>query len=182
MQFVRQGEHRYLECRCDCGKVRTLFLPNVMRGVSTGCGCIKIGRRTHGRTESTEYEIWAGIKKRCLNPKAASYPNYGGRGVTVCDEWRDSFEAFLRDMGPRPSRNHTIERVNNDDGYSKANCVWATSIAQANNKRTTRWLTWNGHTRTMADWAREVGLPRHVIHGRIGLGWSVERALTTPVR
>jgi len=136
---------------------------------------------THGKTESPEYRVWGSMIKRCCNPKANRYDRYGGRGISVCERWQ-SFEAFFEDMGPRPSPKHSIERRNNDGNYEKANCYWATWKEQARNKRTSRMLEFNGKTMCLAAWAEETGIASKVLCLRLRIGWSIERALTTPVQ
>ena len=122
------------------------------------------------------------MNRRCGNPKDAAYRHYGGRGITVCDRWRDSFDAFIADMGKRPSRTHSIDRIDNDRGYSPENCRWATRAQQARNKRSSRYLTVGDRTMVAVDWSRETGLSISTITGRLKRGWSPERAISTPVR
>jgi hypothetical protein len=126
------------------------------------------------------YRVWIEMRARCSNPNHASWRNYGGRGIRVSDEWGESFETFLRDMGPRP-KGYQIERVDNNRGYSKENCVWATVRQQRNNQRNNRILEVNGVRRTFAEWARLSGLPWTTIRSRIErYGWDVESAVTLP--
>lgn len=121
------------------------------------------------------------MKTRCSRSTDPGYKNYGGRGITVCDRWLESFENFLADMGEPPTPKHSLERVDNDSGYSKENCKWATRAEQLRNKRTNRWISYRGRTMCLEDWAREVGITNHGLAGRIDKsGWSIERALTTP--
>lgn len=123
---------------------------------------------------------WNGMKSRCLNPNNAQYHNYGGRGITVCERWRQSFEAFCEDMGPRPPGT-SIDRINNDLGYSPENCRWATPAVQRRNQRTSHYLEFDGKRMVLQDWADYIGISRATLDHRINLlGWSVERALTTP--
>lgn len=128
-------------------------------------------RATHGMWKSREYQIWRQMRDRCNNPNSRRYKNYGGRGITVCKRW-DSFERFYEDMGPAPSLLHTIERINNDGKYTPANCRWATPQEQANNRRTNKLITYRGKTQTIAQWARELGLPYHWIKYRLSIGWK----------
>lgn len=125
-----------------------------------------------------EYKAWCHLKERCLNPSHPSYHNYGGRGIGVCDEWRDSFEAFYRDMGPRPSDEHTLDRIDNDKGYCKENCRWATWKEQADNRRTSRHHEIDGKSLAQTDWARANGIPQCTISLRLKRGWGAERALS----
>jgi len=143
------------------------------------------GSTKHGLTKTTEHNIWIGMRQRCRNPKNTSYPRYGGRGVIVCERW-DSFEAFLEDMGQRPSKNHSIDRINNDGPYEPGNCRWATRSEQMLNRRhADLWridqVELNGERRTVASWCRELGLSPPMVRMRISVyGWSKIKALTTP--
>ncbi|BAW18975.1 hypothetical protein [Ralstonia phage RP12] len=129
---------------------------------------------------STEYCIWSGIKKRCYNKNSRKYKDYGGRGITMCDEWRESFEAFYADMGPRPSLGHSIDRKNNDEGYSKENCRWATAEEQQNNKRSNLLHELDGILKTLTQWCRELEMNYHTIYQRIYVqGMSFEEAIVT---
>jgi hypothetical protein len=135
-----------------------------------------------------EYMAWKGMRARCYNRKSKDYADWGGRGITVCDHWRNSFEAFYRDMGPRPSAEHSLDRVDNDGPYSPDNCRWATSTEQNKNRRERkprsidRLLTYDGRTQTIAQWARECSLPYEAFRRRIDKGWPIEKAMTTPIR
>jgi hypothetical protein len=123
------------------------------------------------------------MKQRCTDENCKYYYRYGGRGIKVCQEWMDSFQAFFDHVGPRPSKRHTIERVDNDKGYEPGNVIWALRHAQDRNQRTNIRLTFQGRTMILKDWAREFGLPNTTLWNRIfTLGWNVERALMTPKR
>lgn len=131
---------------------------------------------------SGEYISWRGMVARCRNKTTPNYHRYGGRGITVCDRWATSFTAFLEDMGLRPSKAHSIERIDNDRGYELGNCRWATSSEQANNRRSNRIISFEGETHTLAQWARIKGLKIVTLHMRLSYGWSVERALNQPLK
>jgi hypothetical protein len=137
---------------------------------------------THGMTGSPEHKIWMGIKCRCKCPSATGYSRYGGREIAVCDSWRNSFEAFYRDMGPRPTPKHTVERIDNDKGYSKDNCCWATRTEQMRNMSRNHLITFNGRTQCLQEWADELGMNKATLRKRLRRGWPIERAFTKAVQ
>ncbi len=118
---------------------------------------------------------------RCENPRCEAYPRYGGRGIEVCKRWQ-TFENFLADMGPRPSADHSIDRIENDGNYEPGNCRWATDAEQNQNTRSNRLLTYAGRTQPLSVWAREFGIRRETVRERLKAGWDVERALTVAPR
>lgn len=126
------------------------------------------------------YTIWRNLKARCYYPRNDDYDRYGGRGIAVCDRWRDSFEAFLSDMGERPTPGHSIERIDNDGPYSPDNCRWATRTEQASNRHTSQTITHDGETLTVQEWSRRTGIKAPALYWRLHAGWSAERTLTTP--
>jgi hypothetical protein len=127
-----------------------------------------------------EYRIWADMLDRCRNPGKQAYPLYGGRGITVDPSWND-YATFFRDVGPRPSPKHSLDRIDNERGYGPGNVRWATGIEQARNTRRNRLLSHEGRTLTMAEWAERTGVSYAVIRSRLARGWTVERTLETPV-
>jgi hypothetical protein len=160
---------------CDCGAEFEAQGNEVRRGGITACReCAgryrAIAKSTHGKTHSVEYAAWTAMKRRCNNASSYGFEHYGGRGGSVCKEWAESFETFLRDMGRRPSELHSLDRIDPNGNYSKENCRWATHRQQANNKRTNRWITIDGVSRTLADWSRESGLSESCIRGRARRG------------
>ena len=136
---------------------------------------------SHGMSRTPEYQAWKGMKHRCFNPNHKKYPNWGGRGITVCDRWLD-FENFLADMGSRPTTKHSLDRINNNGDYSLENCRWATKAVQVNNRRSNHLITIDDVTLTIAQWEKEMGFSASVIHRRLKLGWSEYKAVMTPVR
>lgn len=132
----------------------------------------------HGHARTPEYDIWIGVKKRCENPKYKSFADYGGRGVTICPEWRDSFVAFLADVGPRPSPKHSIGRIDNDGNYEPGNVRWETSTEQASNTRRSVRINVDGVERTVAEWARLNGINPYTIYDRLDAGWDGARAVS----
>jgi hypothetical protein len=137
---------------------------------------------THALSRIDEYRIWASMKNRCHNPRDQGYAGYGGRGIQVCPRWRDSFENFIADMGRRPSKKHSIDRIENAGDYEPSNCRWATWKEQNNNLRTNRLLTLRGTTKTIHQWADEKGVDAKTLDARLRDGWSVEATLTRPVQ
>ena len=133
----------------------------------------------HGKTGTRTYDTWRSIKERCCNPSSKDWANYGGRGISICDQWNLSFTNFLADMGERPE-GMSIDRIDNNAGYTKENCRWASQITQGNNRRTCVYIDFNGKSQSIADWSREVGIERKTLEYRIRTGWDAERALTTP--
>lgn len=140
----------------------------------------KHGAATGGVTK--EYQIWADMKRRCFNPNHPRYDLYGGRGITVCKEWKESFEAWHDYIGPRPTRKHSQDRIDNDGNYEPGNVRWATERQQQRNKRTSRLITFKGKTKTLAEWSIQIGCPVSSLHWRLSNGWSVERSLTKKFR
>ena len=136
--------------------------------------------KRHGMSKTPVYGSWENMIQRCTNPKSNNYQRWGGRGITVCDRWRD-FKNFYADMGDPPD-GCSIDRIDNDKGYCLENCRWATIKEQNRNLRTTRFLTLNGVTKPLTAWADELGINPKLIHTRKNRGWSDEKTLTTPVK
>lgn len=135
----------------------------------------------HGRSKTIEYSAWVSMKQRCYNPKNTFYYAYGGRGVSVCDRWKDSFEAFYEDIGPKPSKAHSLDRIDVNGDYEPINCRWATAIEQLSNQRRNILVQYQGEKLTVSEAGRRSGLPDKIVHNRIKSGWSAEDAVTKPV-
>ena len=172
-------------CVCDCGN-KVIVSGNTLRmGTSKSCGCIKVefvkSRFTkHGKHDTSEHRIWRDMFGRCQCVTHASYADYGGRGITVCERWRD-FANFLADMGERPSRRHSIDRINNSGNYEPSNCRWATPLEQSVNRRNNHIITYNGGSLTLSEWSKRLSIAETTLSKRLYSGWSDERALSTPV-
>ena len=134
----------------------------------------------HGMYGSPENQAWRDIKQRCENPNNPRYPRYGGRGIIMCDRWRNSFSKFIQNMGPRPGPNFSIERVDNNGHYTPKNCRWATREEQYRNRSTTNLITHNGITLSSAEWSRKLGCTKSTVADRLKCGWSIEDAVTLP--
>ena len=180
-ESTRHGKTRF-SCSCTCGRDTVVVGTDLTGGHTKSCGCWRVEAprlafRTHGRARSSEYRIWSHIKTRCLNPKSRYYHRYGGRGISMCPDWLGSFEAFFRDMGPRPSSRHSIDREDNNGSYTPGNCRWATQDVQGANRSTVRLIRHEGKADTMAGWARTTGISYLKLRRRIVDGWPIARAL-----
>lgn len=166
---------------CDCGNETVAVGFQVRRGTTTSCGCRqREARTTHGKHDTDAFKIYQYMKQRCTNPKHSAYARYGGRGITVCDRWLESFENFYADMGDRPSKQHTLDRIDNDGPYSPENCRWATWGVQYRNRRQTVSITYDGETKCRKDWCREYGVDETTFAHRLSRGWDVGTALKAP--
>ena len=164
--------------QCQCGEKRIYRSDTLKDGRSQGCqNCMK----THGLCSSSEYGIWSGMKKRCYDTNHKSYPHYGGRGIKVCDKWKNDFAAFYSDMGPRPSLGHSIDRIDGNGHYAPDNCRWATSTEQNLNYSQNRHVEYQGKNITVTELAEETGIERHVLYQRLDRGYSVNEAISKAV-
>ena len=183
-------------CRCDCGNIIVVPTAYLTSGNTKSCGCLQIDNTIkaslkHGFVVGGEieklYHIWLGMKQRCSNPKCKEYDNYGGRGITVCDEWKNDYAAFRQwaySNGYDKTKNKkecSIDRIDNNKGYSPDNCRWADSYTQANNKNNNVCITYNNMTHTISEWSQITGISREVIKGRLKMGWNIEDTLSRPV-
>lgn len=180
---------RFYLARCDCGTEKELRVDILLKGRYKSCGCkkLELNREAvtvhgHARTgqHSPEYRIWAGMIRRCTDPKTMKFEHYGGRGIAVCDRWRHDFIAFLSDMGERPSPTHSIDRIDSNGNYEPGNCRWSTKTEQMRNTRSNHTITFRGETKCLAEWSETTGLTSKTIRGRLARGWTVEDALTLP--
>ena len=165
-------------CQCACGKIALVKAASLSNGKSQSCGCLSIQRTKdrnfkHGYTGLPEFTIWLGIKRRCFNPKFSAYPRYGGSGVTLAPEWMD-FARFYKDLGPRPGRGYSIDRIDGARGYEPGNCRWATYAEQNRNTSRTVWVTYSGKRMALVDAAMEAGISRNTVSNRRRAGWPEE--------
>lgn len=174
-------------CQCDCGKTCVVLGSSLKSGRTSSCGCLRREKieeinkanQTHGKSQTRLYHIWQLMKQRCLNPQNKHYVDYGGRGITICDEWKGDFIAFYNwaiDSGYRDDL--SIDRADNCKGYNPENCRWVSEKVQANNKRNNRYLTLNGETHNLSEWSEITGIKIDTICKRLKAGWPVEKALT----
>ena len=182
----KQG-HTYWLCKCICGNKTIVRGNHLRKGLIRSCGCLESENRktmstTHGLTKTRLYNIWGHIIQRCTNPNSKNYKRYGGRGITICEKWRNDFVSFYKwAINNGYKDDLTIDRIDNNKGYFPDNCRWTDKITQANNTRSNRFLTFNNKTQTIAQWARELELNANRIGDRLNHGWSIEKALTTPI-
>lgn len=174
-------------CRCECGTEKAVNSYTVRNGISKSCGCLssEIATKestTHGLSKSSEYHIYRTMVSRCYNENNKTYKRYGGRGIKVCDRWLNSFENFIEDVGFRPGKGYSLERKDNEKGYSPENCVWADALTQGNNCRSNKIIIIDGQSKTMAQWARFYNIRYSAVAQRITkLKWDYLKAFTTPV-
>ena len=183
------------KCKCECGNFTIVTSTNLTCERIKSCGCIRkeqiIQRNTtHNERHTHLYEIWKSLKQRCYNPKNHGYHNYGGRGIVVCEEWRNNFQAFsqwaysngysLENHNKDEKSKLTIDRIDVNGNYEPSNCRWVTRKIQANNLRHTKFFTINGETHSLVEWCELLDLDYKNIYSRIYKGWSIEKALETP--
>lgn len=176
----RHYEHYFL-CKCKCGNEKICAISNLKNGHIRSCGCIKNKDKIiHNKTKTRIYHIWANIKARCLNPKNPAYFNYGGRGISLCDEWLDfqSFNQWAMNNGYQ--KNLTIDRINNDGNYEPSNCRWVNAMTQANNRRTNKIIEHNSKNYTVAEFSRYLNISYSCLRHRLDRKWSIEKIINTP--
>lgn len=180
----KSGRHRAMwECSCRCGNTKTVSSDNLIGGRTTSCGCarkelLSSKQRTHGDTNTRLYGIWCAMKARCLNKNANAYKDYGGRGIGICDDWKNSYVSFKKwacDNGY--SYGLSIDRIENSGNYCPNNCRWVTGVAQANNRRSNRKYTIDGTSHTLTEWARLYNINPKTLFTRIYSGADIQSAL-----
>lgn len=169
-------------CSCECGNTAIVLGSLLRKGESRSCGCLR--RETsvdihvkHGLTKSRLYNIWTLMKRRCLNPNAQHFRRYGGRGITICDEWLKDFMTFYNWAMANGYRDDlSIDRIDNNKSYCPENCRWATQSEQMSNYSKNRLFTIHGETKTLTEWCKQYNIKTHVVWKRIGRGWTTEEA------
>lgn len=179
----------YWKCLCDCGKTTHVTTSNLTCNRIKSCGCLKINKliersSIHSKRNTKLYEVWKTIKQRCLNKNNYSYHNYGGRGIKICDEWKNDFMSFYNwSMENGYKEGLTIDRINNNGNYEPSNCRWTTRLVQCNNTRSNRYITINNETKTLADWCRIYDISYNLVKQReTRYNWDIIKAITTPVK
>lgn len=179
------GKARWL-CRCDCGTETIVSRDNLIHGRHISCGCVRkqqVGRLNlrHGASKTRLYSIYTNMITRTENPRATAFHRYGGRGIKVCAEWRNSFEMFRAwALANGYADNLEIDRIDNDKGYSPENCRWVSHKANGRNRHSGKPICYKGESLLAVEWAERTGIPAKCIRRRLSDGWSVEKALTTP--
>ena len=184
--FPEGSKRQKLVCKCDCGNTVLIFPYQLDSSQSQiSCGCVKHRtpyNATHKLSKTKLYKVWETIRTKCRNPKSSNYRLYGGRGIDICDEWYNDFLAF-RDwaLSHGYQEGLTIDRINNNQGYSPDNCHWITNREQQLNKRNNVLISYQGKTQTLVEWCDELGLKYKTIQNRIVKGWDKVRAITEPI-
>lgn len=171
------------ECKCDCGNTCYVSSKNLIHNHQKSCGCLShIGNPKHNQSYTRVYRIYAKIKRRCFVQDDPAYDRYGGRGITMCDEWKNSFESFSNwAYANGYKQEYSIDRIDNNGNYCPENCRWTDPITQGNNKRNNKYYTYNGTTKTLSEWCREKNMSYKVVWYRLSHGWDFEKAITTLV-
>jgi len=172
---------------CECGKITEKRKTDVISGATRSCGCLLSEATTqrltkHGMCKTPEYRAWRAMINRCTNPKYEHFNCYGGRGITVCDAWMNSFEEFFSSVGPRPSTQHSLDRRETNGNYEPSNCRWATKQEQSNNMRKNVFIDYLGKRQTISEWSRELGIDASVLCARLKSGFSVNELLSKESR
>lgn len=188
-RISKTGQHKTMFlCKCDCGNEICVSSSNLKSGYVKSCGCYQQECRiknntSHGMSKTRLYKIWKGIKRRCINKNYAQFQYYGGRGITICDEWENNYLNFYNWAINNGYDDYlSIDRIDLNRNYEPNNCRWVDKFKQANNKRNNHYITYNGETHTIAEWGNLSFLTPKQIQKRLRLGWDVQKIFTTPIR
>ena len=191
--YITQSGKKYprILCKCDCGNEKIIDKRNLLKGFTQSCGCLRNERisaanKTHGDTDSRLYNVWSAMKRRCYNETVPEYKNYGGRGISMCDDWKDNYSSFKEwaystgydDKAPRGQC--TIDRIDVNGNYCPENCRWATVKEQMSNTRKNHQETYRGETHTIAEWGDILQIDPQKIRTRMQYGWSFQDAVEAP--
>lgn len=182
MSDEKQGKKYKWLCQCSCGNLTIKAGADMKKGNTKSCGCLAkelspTWAIKHGMSSTKEYAAWAAMIDRCNREGNEYFSKYGGRGVEVCEDWLNNFEAFMLDMGKAPTKTHSLERIDNDGNYEPSNCKWGTKQEQSQNRSNTVWIEYNGETKCLAEWARTIGVSSATFRHRV-LKFGIELAMT----
>lgn len=182
----KDGYFYFWLCKCECGNIIIIKKEYFFNNKTKSCGCYTKDnppKRTHGMSDTRIYEIWKNMKRRCYDKTNHRFLNYGGRGITICDEWRNDFVSFHKWAIDNGYTNElTIDRIKVDGNYEPSNCKWSTKLEQSYNTTRTHYLTYNGKTQCISQWAKELNLTCSAIQHRLQRNWTLDRIFTTPLR
>lgn len=185
INVLERGKYGYIwRCICDCGKETSVYYMSLVSGNARSCGCLRkewLNPNKHGLKQHPLYDIWSEMKGRCLNPKNKSFKNYGGRGITVCERWRNSFMDFYSDVIDKYQHGLQLDRTDNDGNYCPENFRFATKEVNENNKRNNVHFSYNGETKTLVEWANFLGVRPGALRNRRRKGWSDHDIISIPV-
>lgn len=178
---MRSSRVKYWICKCNCGNTKSIVGYSLKRGSTKSCGCTQGNRHgeTIGGVHTKEYMAWARTKAKCQVKSHHAYKWYGGRGISMCKRWLDSYENFLSDMGRAPSKKHSLGRIDNDGNYEPSNCRWETHIQQVNNTRANRRIEYQNEIKTIAEWSRHLGMSYGLIRDRISKNWPLDKVFSS---
>ena len=184
LTIVSIGEKpHYVIAKCECGNTKSYYLYNIISGHTKSCGCFLNPYKKHGKTSDPLYKRWVDIKKRCFNEKSQAYYNYGGRGIIVCKEWDIDFMSFYKwAISNGWDEKLQIDRIDNNGNYEPSNCRFVSREVNCNNRRVSRFITYNGITKTMSEWARDYKISPLILCTRLNNNWEIEDALNFPIK
>lgn len=184
--LIPSDHNRSTPVQCSCGTILRVLKGSLIHNTTKSCGCLREevlakNKTTHNMSHTPEFKAWCHMRQRCDNPNDAAYKHYGARGIVYCDEWK-TFENFIADVGLKPSKTYTLERLDTNGNYERSNVVWADIVTQRNNTRNSVRVPYKGELLTIKELAKIATVAEHVLSNRLRVyGWPVEKALHTPV-